>query len=540
MARVNTGKFAGFLAIFIVILGGAAVMKGGLYVARHEGDTLHFAEIILRMTAGEWPHFDFSTPIGSFAFAPVVALTKLGLGIGTAVLLAQVLIAIAVSPVVIWVARSRFTSPLAYLFGATIMVLCLSLVHGEAKTGISISMHYNRWAWAAAAIAICVAVIPPKSERGASVDGIIIGTMLAILAMIKMTYFVSFAIPVALGLLLNRGTKSLGVAAVVGLAVAVVITVIAGPTYWLAYLNDLLTVSGSSVRPNPGLPLSEILASPAYLPGTVLAVASVVLLRAAGRKTEGMLVLLLVPGFVFVTYQNFANDPQWLMILAILLLAVLPAKDVKSANGTSQAWVLGCIAAMAITATAPSYLNMAYSPLRHYTTPAAGYVAMLPAHEQHLDLYNHPVRAQRLDARFALSTEGFGLASFADQGKRPEPTVFQGETIADCDFELGIVGYNTYVSNELEAAGFVGSRVFTADLHSVLWLFGDFERLENGSPWYYGGLPGYDSADYLMVPNCALSQDMRKRILDAVSDRDNVLAEVHRTPMFTLYEIPKS
>ena len=82
MNRTSPARYALFLVTLIVIFAGAGLAKNGLYIGRHEGDTAHMVEIVLRMVSGQVPHLDFSTPIGFLAFLPVVGMVKLGLGVG--------------------------------------------------------------------------------------------------------------------------------------------------------------------------------------------------------------------------------------------------------------------------------------------------------------------------------------------------------------------------------------------------------------------------------------------------------------------------
>jgi len=70
MNRSNPVYFLAFLVAIVAALGGLALAKGGFYIGKHEGDTLHMVEIIFRIVAGEIPHLDFVTPIGGLAFAP--------------------------------------------------------------------------------------------------------------------------------------------------------------------------------------------------------------------------------------------------------------------------------------------------------------------------------------------------------------------------------------------------------------------------------------------------------------------------------------
>lgn len=526
----------GFLAALFAVLGGISVLKGGLYIGKHEGDTLHLMQIVFRMADGEWPHLDFMTPIGALAFAPIVLFVTLGFGIGKSIIFAQLLVAAALLPMAWWVGVSRLSARLAFLFGAFVMVLALALVHGEAQPSVSVSMHYNRWAWAFAFVAIALALLPATRSSPAVVDGVIIGVALAALAMIKATYFAAFIGPVLLALVLRGQFRSLFIALFTGLSIAAAITLFAGVGYWFAYFADLLAVARSEVRAAPGLNLEAVIGAPAYLGGSLVAFASVILLRQAGQKTGGLVVLLLLPGFFYVTYQNFGNDPQWMWLLAVLLFALRPVRGITNSLGWDMRSAIGVLATAALAFSAPSFVNLAYSPFRHYSVSVADYAPVLPRDGRNADLQTVAVRANRVDAGIALDEPGSGLEVYAERAERDSTGTLMGETLARCELMIGLPAWFDAIVTDLENAGFAnGARIFAADLFSSFWLFGDLRPLEKGAPWYYGGLPGFDSADYVLVPLCPVSLKIRKQILDEINARDDiVLTEVRRTPLYIL------
>ncbi|MBO6854968.1 MAG: hypothetical protein JJ872_14575, partial [Marivivens sp.] len=139
MSRPNPVILLGILAAIFVVWSGVSLLGEGLYIAKHEGDTLHFIEIVLRMAEGQRPHLDFMTPIGGLAFAPVALMVKAGLGIGHAFLWSQIVVALVLLPAVWWVSLSRLSPRLAPVFGGIVLVLVLALVHGEANGAISVS-----------------------------------------------------------------------------------------------------------------------------------------------------------------------------------------------------------------------------------------------------------------------------------------------------------------------------------------------------------------------------------------------------------------
>ncbi|MBU2991991.1 hypothetical protein Q4555_14900 [Octadecabacter sp. 1_MG-2023] len=533
-----------FLIVVFVLLGGAAVLKGGLYVGKHEGDTLHLIQIVLRMADGQIPHLDFMTPIGVLAFWPIAMLVKAGFGIGMAVIWAQVLAAVVFLPMVIWIAGVRMQPWLARLFGLIVMVMLLALVHGESEHSISISMHYNRLAWAAAFLAIVAALIPPNrdnlSRGAATLDGMIIGLLVCVMALIKMTYFVSFAIPIVLALVLTGQRRALGVSVVTGLAVVALITAFTGVDFWMGYAGDLLAVAGSEVRSAPGQPFSLVMGAPAYLGGSIAAVLGVVFLRQAKVATGGLVLLLLLPGFFYVTFQNFGNDPQWLLLLAVLLLALRPqAEDVVNGWGWNLKDAIGIVAAIAMALAIPSFFNLASSPFRHLNVETAKYAPILPRSGIHTDLQGYDLRVNRVDARVALDGQIAGLAQYPERSIVPD---FMGVEIPTCAVELGLPIMMDTITRELESEGLAqGKSLFAADVFSSHWVFGELEPLDQGAPWYYGGAPGLHDADYVLLPLCPVAQAVQKIILDELTEMieagDITLTERRRTELYILYDL---
>ncbi len=539
-----TQKNSTFLAVFLLLafaaLSGASILKGGLYLAKHEGDTIHLMELVFRMASGETPHYDFMTPIGALSFWPIAMLVKAGQGIGMAFIWSQVITALVFLPIVFWVARSRLTPFVGGLFGLLVLVLLLALVHGEAEPSLSVSMHYNRQAWAAAYVAIVVALIPPVDGRQSVLDGVIVGLMVSVLAMIKMTYLVSFALPILLALILTKQTRALAVSAVTGAVVMAGITVFNGVGYWAAYAGDLLAVLQSDLRSAPGESLDAVIGSPAYLGASLSVIAAIILLRQAGAMTGGLIVMLLMPGFFYVTYQNYGNDPQWLPLLAVLILAFrADVGQVVNGLGWNLREALGVVAAVAMALAAPSFFNLASSPFRHLYKEVGPYASVFSDGGVHSDVRVVDIRVNRVDLRVPLDGETDLIPRYAERDDAPE---LLGETLPVCTVELGLPAFFEALAQDLEQVSWArGSSVFVADLFSNLWLFGDLEQLAGGAPWYYGGAPGLETADYMLVPLCPVEQRVQIEVLEHVNGLISAgtleLNEVRRTDMYILYEV---
>jgi len=525
------------MAVFALLLAALPFAGQGLPVTLYEGDAQHLADIVLRMAAGEVPHRDFMTPLGVLGLAPIAGFAALGLGFAHAFLAAQALVAALVFLPMLRVARSRFPGGLAWLYGAVVMVLCLALVHGDTAPGLALSMHYNRWAWALAYLALPLALMAPIGARHPWLDGALLGGAMAALVLLKITYFVAFAPAVLIGLIARREGAGLVAALLAGGVVVGLATALLGVDFWAGYLHDLLTVAGSEMRAAPGDSFSTVMTGPKYLGGTVLALFAVIFLRQAQERAAGLGLLLLVPGFLYVTYQNFGNDPQWLPLLGLIALALRPAVGVTNGLGWNLRPALLGLGVAALMLGSGAMLNMLFSPLRAAAVPREGLVPMLPARTADRDLLVQASRAYSLQRTLSGAAPGSAFARYAPlvpEKERPVSAVLNGETLPDCALTSGGQAWFETVAADLQAAGYGGSAVMVADLLSGLWLYGDFRPLKGGAPWYYAGTPGIAAADHLLVPLCPSQPKYRATMLKAIAAGGWRLEEERRTADYIL------
>lgn len=526
----NTLKASGLVAAVWAILALVTLWPGGLAVTLHEGDTLHFIDITERMARGQIPHLDFETPIGGGAFWPVALLVSAGLSMGTAYLLAQIVLGAVLGAAALIVCLRRTGWIASSAFALLVMALTMSLIHGGDSLGTSISMHYNRWAWALSFIALAMSILP-TDQRGRAVDGVILGLVMAAVLIIKVTYFAVVAPLVILALLLSAQSAVLLIGLATGIAAVAVLTGVVGPSYWLAYLDNLLSVVGSDVRPQPGLDLKHVFSAPAYVAFTAVAFAMVVVLRRSGFLSEGLFVLLFIGAGGYITYQNFGNDPVWFALLAFLLAVwASEAPD----RGPRPALVLGAVAMGA--AIAPSIINMAGSPVRHLAVDRDRFIPALVETDRHQDFLMHKQRANRLrtDVPLERGSRNFGLEE-ADE--TDEPTLFMGEELRDCTADVSVANFGSMAADLAEQGLAQGASIYMMDLLNPLWLFSDHLPLEGGTPWHYDGLPGFENAQYVLLPLCPINPMSQKIMVDALAERPEIdLTEVARRPLYILYE----
>lgn len=538
MDRTHAAGVMGLIIALIAVMGGLSLWQGGLYLDRYEGDVLHLIEIVMRLAEGQRPHLDFMTPIGVLATWPIAVFVGAGLGIGMAMHAAQVALALVLALPVLRAAHSRFAPGLSHLFAAVCMVMVLALVHGGADAHISMSMHYNRWAWAFCFVALALAVLPPRGRDRPVLDGVLIGTALAAVVLIKVTYVVALLPGIVVALLARRAFATFRAALAAGLVTLGVATVLLGWELWPAYAADLIATATSEHRSHPGQPFDQILTAPLFIGANLVVLACVVMLRKGGRQTEGLTLLVLFPGLVYVTYQNFGNDPQWLMPVALVLLMVRPAAGALSRQGWDlrQGVTLAAVALLALVS--PSFVNMAFSPMRHAASDKAEFVAGFPHSAQHGDYFTLSERAFQVNQLIAGERAGAGLEQFAELSGRGDPAVLNGERLPVCGIQNGLIGTYRVMTETLEAKGFVGGKsVLVADLLSNLPLFSDgIPWVQGGAPWRYDGVPGIENADYVLVPFCAVAEPSRNAILKAIDERGIALREVYRDAQFVLLE----
>ena len=540
MSRDNPwGLLAVLMGLFCVIAL-PAPLRGTAFVNQHEGDILHLLDMLFRMEQGQVPHLDFMTPIGALSLWPIALFLDDATGPGAAFLWAQALVAAALLPAVAWVAVSRLTLWTGAAFGAAVFLLTSAMVHGEAVPALSLSMHYNRWAWAIAFVALAIAILPSRrAGQGAGLlDGAILGLCFGALALIKVTYVAAFGPVVLAALAMRRDWTALGMALAAGLAVAAAVSLRYGFVYWAAYVGDILYVAGSEVRSAPGRPVDQLLVGPAYVGATLIAVGAAFLLRRGGEERSGLLLVLSIPGFVLVTWQNWGNDPQWLYLLPVLLLALRPT-DGRQVFGRDMRGALTAMAAGAAAIALPSAANLAQSIAM---TATDGGDSFAPMFAEHPDLQMKTSRAT--EARAVVTYDPVGwtpVAGIAGEDAVDAPQVvaeFMGAGLDDCMIQNGTVRVVSWIAEDLVRAGVRPEDVVVAaDLAAPFWLFADMRPADHGAPWYYGGLPGFDGADWMVVPQCPILSRARDLVLAEVTARGLTVTEAHRSPAYILYAL---
>lgn len=538
MSRPNPYILTVVLLGFSLIFGGISILQGGLYLDTHEVDTYHLLDILMRMEMGLKPHADFVTPLGLAAFLPIVLFMKAGFGVGMAILWAQMAVALILLPVAVYAAASRLPRRTAYAFGLLVVGLVLALTYGGPNSGASISMHYNRWAWSGAFILLVLSLLPSNGGQRPVVDGILIGALAAALLLIKITFFVCLLPPVVLALLWRGARTEFLSALATGAVVVAAVTISYGFDHWTGYLADLRNVASSEVRPFVGVPFNQIVSGPAHIGGLVAGILSVLILRRSGQDRAAVVLLLLIPAFLYITYQNFGNDPKWLLFLPVLLATLRPVRGGEPFLGVDLAGLAAWVSVAAVAMFAPSLVNMTLSPLNHAAIQSAGFVPMLPGRDGDQDIYIRTDRAGTMTAQVHLDAVSPVWAKYSEDAGREPPLIVGGIELPDCELMAGSQAFFVEIAGDLQAAGIPDdSQFFTADILTAFWLFGPYAPLEGGAPWYYGKLSGLENADYVLVPKCSFISRIRRIMVEDLAAAGVELTPVGDNELYALFTI---
>ena len=513
-------RFALFLLVLLAIIGFAMGFPTQVGISGHEGDLFHMIDAGLRMSNGEIPHLDFMTPLGILSIAPMALFLTLGFAGGKAALLSNLLVAVLIAPAVWWVGQTRLQGWLRMVFGAAMLILAAALIYGGSSAATSLSMFYNRWAWAIVFILLVGIIWPaPDGERAGKL-GLLVGIGLSLLALTKMTFFVAFAPAIAVVLLVQGRLAVAGIAAIIGAIVFAITTMMLGFPFWQAYAQDLLQVALHSQRTQPGENLISTLSAPKFIAGSIALVGTIIWLRKTGQPKLGLFLLLLAPGFVVTTWQNWGNDPKWLFFVALLVLSNLPSLP----RAREQGLVLATIAAVAI---APTMMTMTFSLSRSIFVDWSTFGRIVDTGP----ISDILLRKERLEESDIVQA-----APGLDNG---EPLrAFNGVTVPECSLNDGLVRLSAaYAQNIAARDGADGAGVFLADLVNIIPLISDLRMLKGGAPWYYGGDPGFDDADYVILPKCPLSVEARAKAMDALEASELQLELVEETPLMFLFAV---
>ncbi|MEM9050008.1 MAG: hypothetical protein AAGC92_14965 [Pseudomonadota bacterium] len=526
-----------FATALWALLATVLLLPGTLSISGIEGDVLHALDGAARVAAGARQHLDFATPLGILAFGLPGELLAAGLGPGRALILSNLFVAALMLPALVWLRLTRLSPLLAVLLAIWTLFETAALVHDDVTPTVTMALYYNRWCWAVFTLMALVVLLPVREGRRPDLgDGVLLGLGAAFLVLIKLTFFVALALPLAVWILSQGRWRTLIAAVLSGLLALGLATLWAGDVLvWPAYLADIVQVAGSETRPRPGLGLAEVMAAPKFIMGSFALIGAIIVLRMAGLRQQGLILLTLLPGMIYVTFQNWANAPVWLVTLIFLLLDARPRlPDTRRVAGMNARAALAGLTIVAVTQAAPYVANIFASPFRHLAVEREDYADLMPVAGWDDLLF--------LSKRNAIAVGKVPMAPPPpDLEVRTKwdltPFVFKGRSFPACVFTSGLSTQMEARATSLSALPeLTGAAVMTVDLLAVTWMFTGGQPLRGGSPWYYGGSKGFDMADWFVVPTCPQSALVRALILEALEASGWELVERYADDVLVVYE----
>lgn len=512
-------------------LGQLRVQDGALYVSHFQGDALHMAQGVLRMAAGEVPHLSFETPLGVLAFAPMAWLVKSGFGLGAAFGYAPIVLGLLWVPVLLWAVLTRLSLWPALGFVSVVCVQMMALVHGGDTPLVAVSMYYNNWGWGLSAIVVLLCWADPRQvgKWGRFIDGVLIGILMAWLLLLKVTYAVYLFPALCLLLWARQAPMTFGIGLGVGLlALGLAGWSFGGTPFWQAYIADLRFVAGSDIRAHPGLSISAMVLAPVHFTALLLGLALAVLLRQSGSERLGLSLLALIAGWTMIAQQNWQNDPHWLILAGLLILGAVPEIEAYNRFGWPVRQSFAVCAAGLVALGLPLLLAQGQSVWRHSLSDPAQFLALdLPDADQSLKLRQVKGRVPRVE---------YAHPGIAPHPETPtKPVVLNGEALPACTQTAGLAeGLQAIGASLRSFPELAGHSAIYADWVNAIWLFSDLNPVPGGAPWYYGGTPGFENADYLVVPLCPMGPAVQRRMLEASDRAGFQFAEIARTDLYVL------
>jgi len=527
-------RYAAFLILLLSVTAALTLLPGEIVITRLEGDLMHTLSASQRMAGGEMPHLDFMTPLGVLAFAPVALWLSQGFFLGKAILLADAMMAAILLPAIWWIGLSRLSKAQAYYFGALVVVLLMAVTNGNGSSFIVLALHYNRWAWALAFVVLAAVLFPPKVNMGERwVAPVLIGGGMAALAMLKMTFFVTMAPAILIILLTQKRYVSAIRALIAGAGVAAILVAFLGVDFFIAYFDDLYTVTkANSGRTAPWESFSIVVAGSFSILGMAVMFGALMVFRKSGNMAQGLVMLLLMPVFSYITYQNWGNDPKWMLIVVLYLWVQLPAEGEIGSFGLPAKQSIMVLAVVGAVTIFPTAFSLVLSPVRAALIPRDSYVL----------IENPPMAADIRVKERQLSYVGMSgpFEGMPSLQPREEPIEINGFTFPDCQSNVTAIPMAAAMTAQVEQLEMLqGQPVLTADSLDINWLFGDLTRVQGAAPWYYGDDAGFENAAFLLVPICPLGQKRRRSMVLQFQNAGYVLTEVYRSSLLVLYEVAK-
>lgn len=347
---------AGVLLLFSA-LAAITLLTRGISIDLYHADYFFVVDATWRAASGHIPHVDFPTPIGQAFYWPFYVVTSLASPTGATLLYANLLVAAVILAGAVVALPSRL-SPLLYFLAAAAMVASV-VTPRDMNTLMDFSFlaPYNRWPWPILGLVALIALVPRRDKQASAdlLDGMVLGTAVALLAYIKVTYFIAAAALVLLALLSRQMSVRVAIiAAATAAAFALCVELLFQNN--LLYLQDMMDTAKAAeghteeddfrARKLVKMTPFSLLYVAAILGIAWLWSPSTSLRAWSSRVNKPLLLSLATAGAGFlVSYQNHPVREPGTYVFAVLILAELMRREFSPGGprtlkkGTWLVWI---------------------------------------------------------------------------------------------------------------------------------------------------------------------------------------------------------
>lgn len=487
------------------------ISDGRLFVDDFPADAAFIIDIILRISAGQVPHVDFTLHLGALPYV-MAGLADAPTPI-EGFFIAQTLFTGVCLAIGLWVWWTR----LGALSGPLLLVFILILgqtVSLPTRPDVTLAVFYNRWGWVLTLLFACQTLLPSRSRDWRTFDGAVTGLLGFCLFATKITFFVGI-LPAAILCNALRGQWREMLWGFFTFAALVLVVFVAEPALWPGYLENMAWAASNPLRPKAGGDMIGLLTGAAFWGYTaVIAIFLLLALRSRG-VTEALWLTLAAIGFYFIQYQNFGNAPFWLLFLAIFAMVQAGQSDDGRWNVTRAAWAL--LSAAYVLYAVTLLLPMVYGMLQYGPRMEAKMRTPFPPEGPIVT----GVRFPPADIGPIVSENTLTFE---------EPTPYTGDP--ECRFISGWAGSFLAIAETLKD---LPGPAFITDSISPHWYLVGVEPVRGLALWNYGSVRGIENTDFVIVPKCALKPDFKREILREIDRTGEVLTPFLETEHAMVY-----
>ncbi len=331
----------------IAALGGFAVLallmatSPTLYLNDMALDAFIPLDGALRMSAGQWPHADFYTPIGALYYLLLGAAGKLTGDAAVTVIWAQLLIA-PVVVILVWIA-TRDRLPIPHRLGL-ILFAAVATISPRTLDSDGLISHlaaYNRLGWVLTTIVFMAVAIEPlrTDRRREALEATALIACTVMVFYLKVTFFVLCGAALIVGVLSRPSNWRSPLAAGIGSLVVIGLGFLLLETNSL-YIADLQRAAGSS--PDAGLIRTDRFQA-IFIGNRAGIIAPVLfflwLIRTspteAGQAEASKITVklgALIAASLLITSQSHDAAMPVLAVIAVACFAALRARDLEVVN----------------------------------------------------------------------------------------------------------------------------------------------------------------------------------------------------------------